>query len=47
MAARGRLLEIANGCFVEAKHENPLAERRAALEKLDGRVWVGTSPSDG
>jgi len=40
IAARGRLPEIANGCFVEAEHENPLSERRAALEKLDGRDWV-------
>jgi hypothetical protein len=44
-SAIGRLLEIANGCFVQAKHEYPLAERRAALEKLDGRVWVESTNS--
>ena len=40
VAAHGRLLEIKNGRLVEAKHENSIAERRAALEKPEGRVWV-------
>jgi len=44
--ASGRLPEVMNGCFVEAKHENPVAERRAALEKLEGRVRVGSGCSD-
>jgi hypothetical protein len=38
--ASGRLPELMNGCFVEAKHENVVAERRTASEKLDRRVWV-------
>ena len=42
MAACGRLPEITNGCFVEAKHENFVAECRTTSEKLDRRVWVGT-----
>ena len=40
MAGHGRLPEITDGCFVEAKHENVVAERRTASEKLDRRVWV-------
>ena len=39
-SASGRLPEITNGCFVEAKHENVVAERRTASEKLDRRFWV-------
>lgn len=33
---------------MEKKHEEAGAERRAALEKLDGRVWVArvSSPED-
>ena len=42
----GRLLEITNGCIVEAKHGNPSTERRAAFGKLDGQVWVGSGCSD-
>ena len=41
----GRLPEITNGCFVEAKHENVVAERRTASEKLDRRFWVEISHS--
>jgi len=40
MAGDGRLPQITNGCFVEAKREKAGAERGAALEKPDGRVWV-------
>jgi len=40
MTSHGRLPEIANGCFVDAKHEKAGAERLAAMEKPDGRVWV-------
>jgi len=40
LAGFGRLPEITNGCFVEAKHENVVAERRTASEKLDRRFWV-------
>jgi len=43
VTAFGRLPEIANGCFVEAKYENPVAEGQSALEKLDRRVWVETT----
>ncbi len=42
-AASGRLPEIANGCFVEAKLEKTVAMRRATFEKPDGRVWVGST----
>ena len=42
-SASGRLPEITNGCFVEAKHENVVAERRTASEKLDRRVWVDST----
>ena len=31
----GGLLEITNGCFVEAKHENAVAEPRTASEKQE------------
>jgi|GEM_PF-7105440 len=34
-----------NGCFVDAKPERGRSARRAALETLDGRVWVGFSRS--
>lgn len=44
-SAPDRLLEITNGSLVAAKYENFLAERRAALEKLEGRVWVGSTNS--
>jgi hypothetical protein len=43
MSLDGRLPEITNGCFVEVKHVKPVAERRAALENLDGLLWVGKS----
>ena len=40
MTLHDRLPETTNGCFVEAKHGNLMAEHPAALEKLEGRVWV-------
>jgi hypothetical protein len=40
VALDGRLREIANGCFVEAKHEGAVAARQTALEKPDGQKWV-------
>jgi len=40
----GRLLEITNGYFVDAKREEAEAERRAALEKPDGRLRVDSTP---
>jgi len=43
MAGLRSLPEIANGCFVEAKYKNPVAEGQSALEKLDRRVWVETT----
>jgi len=45
MALDGRLPEFKNGCYVEAKHENVVAERPTASEKLDRRVWVAMRPS--
>jgi hypothetical protein len=36
-ALDGRLREIANGRFVEAKHEGSVAARQTALEKPDGQ----------
>jgi hypothetical protein len=44
-ALLGRLREIANGCFVEAKHEGAVAARQTALEKPDGQKWAGTRRS--
>lgn len=40
----GRLREIANGCFVEAKHEGAVAACRTAVEKPEGQIWVGLRP---
>lgn len=44
-AAYGRLPEIANGRFVEAKRKKSVDVRRATLEKPDGRVWVDSVSS--
>lgn len=44
-AACGRRPEITNGCFVDANHETGEPEPRAALEKPDGRIWVGSASS--
>jgi hypothetical protein len=38
-----RLPEYFSDCFVEGKREEPGLGRRAALEKLDGRLWVGSA----
>jgi hypothetical protein len=46
MTVRGRLREIANGRFVEAKHEGSVAALQTALEKPDGQKWVGLRPPD-
>ena len=40
MAACGRVPVATNGCFVDAELERGRSERRAALQKPDGRVWV-------
>jgi hypothetical protein len=45
MTVLGRLREIANGCFVEAKHEGAVAARQTALEIPDGQKRVDTSGS--
>ncbi len=42
-AASGRLPEIVNDRFVEAKLEKTVDVRRAAIETTDGQVWVGKS----
>ena len=40
--SNGRLQVAMNGCSVDAKRERAGPERQAALEKLGGRVWVGS-----
>jgi hypothetical protein len=44
-AGFGRVLELTNGRFVEAKHRKAKVEHLAALEKPDRRVWGGNGPS--
>jgi len=39
--ASGRPLEVTNGSFTDAKRKHARAERWSAMEKHDGRVWVG------
>ena len=46
-AAHGRVQLAGNGCFLDAKREEPGFDRRAALEKVEGRQWVGTAISRG
>jgi hypothetical protein len=41
----GRVLVATNGCFGDVEPEGSRLERRAALEKPDGRVWVGSVSS--
>lgn len=41
MAVPGRVPVATNGCFKDAEPERRRSERWAALEKPDGRVWVG------
>ena len=41
----GRLPVATNGCSPDAKRDQDTVERKAALEKHDGRVWVGSATS--
>ena len=42
LSASGRVLVATNGCFGDVEPERSGSERRAASEKLDGQVWVGS-----
>lgn len=44
--APGRPPVPTSGCFVAAKRKVRRARHRAALEKPEGRVWVGSDPSN-
>lgn len=47
MTGCGRLLELTNGSFADVKHAEAVVLRTAALENVEGQVWVVCVSSPG